>query len=201
VKILITGRKDKYWQAIGAAFAHQSGLAVSMIPAGSALVEALNASQFDAVLYTISRTNDIELLRWVIKINPLVAIIAIIPAKEARLHELLHEEGVTQIVEVAALGSTQVRSSVAPLLRRLGSGSGNEARQLISNDLHVIRSTLTGILGNAEMALKRAKAPASRKQLEEIPRGVAEIERIIRRLHRTLRMRPLETPGSRRSNQ
>jgi hypothetical protein len=194
VKVLITGRKDKLWRAIGAAFARQSGISISLVPAGSAAIGALR-SPLDAVVYTLSGIEDIELLRWVLKINPSVPLIAVIPSSQSRLRKQLEDEGASQVVEVSALGSTQIRSSLGPLLRKFGMGPGREARQEISDDLHAIRSALTAIQGNAEMVLKRTnKAAPSRKQLEEIPRGVSEIERLLRRVHRTIRSRPLTTP-------
>ena len=196
MKILITGKKDKLWKAVGEALSRQTGLSVSLIPASSQVIEALRSSPpLDAVLYTISHIDDIELLRWVLKINPSVPLIAVVPTRDARLRKEIQDEGAANVVEVTALGSTQIRSTLAPVLGKLRSASGTETRQQISDDLHAIRSALTGILGNAEMALKRtSKAAANRVQLEEIPRGVTEIEHILRRLHRTVRSRPLETP-------
>ena len=65
----------------------------------------------------------------------------------------------------------------------------------ISSDLHTIRSTLTAIQGYAELASKKpAVSSSSRKPQEEIVRGVREIERLLRRIERGLKIRGI-TPG------
>ncbi|MBI3934158.1 MAG: hypothetical protein HY316_05670 [Acidobacteria bacterium] len=192
VRLLITGKRDKLWKAVGAAFSRRPGVRALVMPVGSAIIETVRSAPLDAVLYTLSSKEEIELLRWIVQINPSIALIALVPAADAALRKQVLEEGVAQVVAVSSLDPVQIRKSiVGPQLRKLGltDASSNVLRQ-ISNDLHAIRSALTAILGSAEMALKHALPPAkTRKQIKEIPRGVMEIENILRRLDRRIKSR------------
>jgi hypothetical protein len=203
-KVLITGKRNRFWNSIGAACARQSGVRVEMVPIGSAVIETVRGSNVDAVLYTISSEEEIELLRWIAQINPSLPVIALIPAPDARLRNQILEEGGTHVVVVDAKDPSAICDKILKTeLKRLGAPEGTtEARRQISDDLHAIRSELTAILGSAELAMKRSVPPAkARQQIQEIPRGVMQIERILRHLHRFVRFssrHPSKPDGERR---
>ena len=196
VKIIITGKKDKLWKAAGTAFSGVSGVRATILPVGSQVIEAVRDPAVDAVVFTLSTEEEVELLRWIVKINPSLPLIALIPANSPKLRKLAWEEGATHVSEISA-DAAAIRK-LAPRLRKLGKGgSTSDARRQISDGLHAIRSALTVILGNAEMALKRTVEPASRrKRIQEIPQGVVEIEKILRRLHRVVKSEPLNLKRS-----
>jgi signal transduction histidine kinase len=194
VKIIITGKKDKLWKAAGVAFSGTSGIRATILPVGSQVIEAARDPSYDAVVFTLSTDEETELLRWVLQINPSLPLIALMPAMNPKLRKLAQEEGAAQVWEVSNPDPAAIRRLIAaPQLRKLGQATSiSEARRQISDGLHAIRSALTVIMGNAEMALKRTAQPAARrKRIQEIPRGVVEIERILRRLHRLVKSQPL----------
>ena len=190
-KVLITGKRNGFWKSIGAACARQPGLRAEMVPIGSAVIETVRGNNVDAVLYTISSEEEIELLRWIAQINPSLPVIALIPAPDARLRKQILEESGARVVVIDAKNPAAIYDKILKTeLKRLGAPEGTtEARKQISDDLHAIRSELTAILGSAELAMKRSVPPAkARQQIKEIPRGVMQIERILRRLHRSARL-------------
>jgi len=193
VKLLITGKRDKFWKAVGAAYSNQPRVRATVMPIGSAVIETVRSTPLDAVLYTLSSEEEIELLRWILPINPSLPLIALLPRADAKLRKQIMEEGAAQVLVVSSLDPGEIRKSiVGPALRKLGStATTSSVRRQISDDLHAIRSTLTVILGTAELALKRSlPAARTRKHIQEIPRGVQEIEKILRRLDRTMKSRP-----------
>ena len=194
MKIIVTGKKDKLWKAAGAAFADVAGIRPTILPVSSQLIEPLRSSSYEVVFFTLSSEEDCELLRWVVQINPSLPLVALVPAKSPALRKRAREEGAAEVWEVAAQPAEIRKLIHAPKLRKLGQpASVSDLRKQLSDGLHAIRSTLTSILGNAEMALKRRAQPAARRQqIEEIPHGVLEIERILRRLHRLVRSQPLD---------
>jgi len=200
LKLLITGKRNKLWRAVGAAFSRQRGVRANVIPIGTPVIETVRRSSLDAVLYTISGEEEIEPLRWILQINPALPVIALLPAADARLKQQLLDEGAARVVVISSYEPARIRKNiVGPVLKQLGlKGTSSEAGRQITNDLHSIRSVLTAILGSAELALKRSLPLAlTRKQIKEIPRGVMEIENILRRLDRTMQTRP---PAPKRSH-
>jgi hypothetical protein len=200
VKILITGKRDKLWKAAGAALSNLPGVRATLMPVGSMVIEPLRNQSLDAVLFTLSSEEELELLRWVLKISPEIPLIAMLPAKNPKLRKMVQEEGAAQVLEVTGSDPDQIRQVITvSRLRMLGpAGTPTGVSQQISDDLHAIRDALTAILGNAELALKLSAKPASsRKRLLEIPRGVTEIEKILRRLHRIVKSKPLAVTRSR----
>lgn len=200
LKLLITGKRNKLWRAVGAAFSRQRGLRADVIPMGAPAIETVRRSSLDAVLYTISDEEEIDLLRWILQINPALPVIALLPAANPGMRKQLLDEGAARVVVISSYEPARIRKNiVGPVLEQLGLRSTtSEAGKQISNDLHSIRSVLTAILGSAELALKRSLPSAvARKQIKEIPRGVMEIENILRRLDRTLQTR---RPGPKRNH-
>jgi hypothetical protein len=163
------------------------------MPVGSAVIDRVRGRTLDAVLYTISREEEIEPLRWILQINPALPVIALLSRKDDELRKLVLDEGVDQAV---ALSSRDPKAIQEKLLRsgllEMGSREvSSSVRRQISEDLHAIRSTLTAILGTAEMALKRSQPVThARKHIKEIPREVMEIEKVLRRIHRTIKTSP-----------
>jgi hypothetical protein len=193
IKLLITGKKDKLWKAVGAAYSGQAGVRVTVMPIGSAVIETVRGSSLDAVLYTISSDENLEPLRWVLQMNPSLTVIALLPREDGKLRKAVLEEGVEEALVVSSLEPRAIRASMlGSRLRELGSRRvSSNVRQQISEDLHAIRSTLTAILGTAEMALKRAQPVThARKHIKDIPKEAMEIEKILRRIHRTIKSNP-----------
>jgi len=193
MKLLITGKRDKFWKAVGAAYSKLPGVRATVMPIGSPVIATVRSTPLDAVLYTLSSEAEIELLRWILQINQSLPVIALVPAEDAKLRKQILDEGVEEVLVVPSFEPGEIRKSIlGPRLRALGSKKvSSDVRRQISDDLHAIRSTLTAILGTAEMALKRSQPAArTRRHLKEIPRGVMEIEKILRRIHRTIKSTP-----------
>jgi len=189
MKLLITGKRNKFWKAVGAAYSEQPGVRATVMPIGSPVIATVRSTPLDAVLYTLSSEEEIELLRWILPINPALPVIALLPVEDDKLRKEILEEGVEGVLVVSSFEPREIRESIlGPRLRDLGSRKvSSDVRQRISDDLHAIRSTLTAILGTAEMALKRSQpATRTRRHIKEIPREVMEIEKILRRIHRTI---------------
>jgi hypothetical protein len=193
MKLLITGKRDKFWKAVGAAYSKQPGVRATVMPIGSPVIATLRGTPLDAVLYTLSSEEEIELLRWILQINSSLPVIALIPAENSRLRKQILAEGVEEVLVVSSFEPREIRKSLlGSRWRSMGLKKvPSDVRQQISDDLHAIRSTLTAILGTAEMALKRSQPAArSRKHIKAIPEGVMEIEKILRRIHRTIKSTP-----------
>ena len=193
MRLLITGKRDKFWKAVGAAYSKQPGLRATVMPIGSPVIATVRSTPLDAVLYTLSSEEEIELLRWILQINPSLPLIALMPAADAKLKKQILEEGAAEVLVVSSLEPSEIRKNIlGPRLRDLGSKKvSSDVRRQISDDLHAIRSALTAILGTAEMALKRSQPVArTRKHIKEIPRGVMEIEKVLRRIHQKIKSNP-----------
>jgi len=89
-------------------------------------------------------------------------------------------------VEIPGMDASQIRRTLVASLKAFRSKVPHDAKQ-VTADLHAIRSALTAILGSAEIALKGSSRSDARKQLQQIFRGVAEIESILRRLDRAFK--------------
>jgi signal transduction histidine kinase len=189
LKILITGKRDRLWKAVAAAFAGGSGIRAVVLPVGSPVISAIQDPALDAILYTLSNEEDLDLLRWIIKLNPSLPLIALLPRLDAKTKKKFVDEGATQVLEIPETEPTQIRRNIVdPELRKLLSGEPSSRARHISGDLHAVRSALTAILGRAELAMKRTTPRNSRKkQLREIPSCVAEIDTVLRRLDRKLK--------------
>ena len=199
-QILITGKQGRFYQAVAEAMAQRSGFCIVALPAGSRLFEVVRTHPLEAVILPLQSKEEIEPARWILHQNRSLPLVAVLPRKDLQLREQLLQEGVWQVVEVPGLKASEIRRKLGQHLQNLHSkipGSSYSGRQ-IASDLHAIRSALTAILGNAEMALKNAsRSGPQKKHLMEIPRGVAEIEKILRRLDRALK--PLAPPTEART--
>ena len=199
MKLLITGKRDKFWKAVGAALSKQPGVRATIMPIGSPVIATVRSTPLDALLYTLASEEEIELLRWLLQINPSLPFIALLPKDDPKLRKLILDEGVDQVLVLRSLDPGEIRKNIlGPRLRKSSSlDTSSDVRQQISDDLHAIRSVLTAILGTAEMAMKRTlPAARTRKHIKEIPRGVLEIETILRRIHRTIKSQPPGRKGS-----
>ncbi|MBI4444024.1 MAG: hypothetical protein HY649_11715 [Acidobacteria bacterium] len=191
MKVLLSGKKGQLYDTMAKALAGLRGMRVEALPPGSQLLEAVQAPAAKALVFTLSSESEMEPLRWVIRQNHNLPLVAVLPRSHPRLRELLREEGVLQIVEMPGLTASQLQRKLRESLKAL-SAESLPTRPLahasqVARDLHAARSALTAILGNAELALPKCR-PSSpqQKQLQDIIRGVDEIERILRRLERAL---------------
>ena len=182
-------------RTIAAAFGQPAGFSAVVLPAGSRLFGAAGAPSLRAVLFTLSSSDEVEPIRWILQQNPSLPVVAVLPRKEPELRQELLTEGVWQVVEIPGMGASQIRRALVAPLKTFRSKAPHEGRQ-VTADLHAIRSALTAILGNAEMALQSASRSNTRKQLQQIFRGVAEIEGILRRLDRALQAGPSLSTGT-----
>lgn len=191
--ILLSGKKGKLYESVAKALSGAQGLRLEAVPAGSQLLEATQGSLAEALVFTLSSEKEIEPLRWVMQRNPSLPLVAVLPRPHPRLLELLREESVGQIVSVRGLTAAQLRRKLRESLKALWVGTASEGHPnaQCAHDLHQVRSALTAIQGNAELALQHCLPSRPwKKQLEEILRGVEEIEKILRRLERALGSAP-----------
>jgi len=190
MKILLTGRKGKLYETVARAFSSARRGQVEAIPVGSRLLEIAQSPSWECLVFSLHSEQDMEPLRWVLQQNRALPVVAVLSRRNSRLRDLLLEEGISRIVDVQGLTPAQIRrklrQDLAALAKTpLGRPSPNPRW---ARELHAARSALTAILGNAEMALhKVAPSRPQRKPLEEIMRGVAEMERILRRLESGLK--------------
>ena len=194
MNVLLSGKKGKLCDTVAEALAGLRGVRLETLPHGSQLLEAVQAPSAKALVFTLSSESEIEPLRWVIQQNRNLALLAVLPRSHPRLRELLQEEGVMQIVEIPGLTASQIKSKLRESLKALSAGSlptrpsAHAAHAThLARDRPTARSALTAILGNAELALQKCRPSSPQhKQLQDILRGVDEIERILRRLERAL---------------
>ncbi|MBI3896526.1 MAG: response regulator [Acidobacteria bacterium] len=160
------------------------------MPVGAPVLEAVQSPTFHALIFVLIRVDEADSVRWIRQRNPALPMIVVLARENARLREELLEEGVAAIVSVQGLTLAQIRRKLSEALPALGRQQNplHPSNQQLSDDLHTIRSTLTAVQGNAELALQdSAPTKTTRKQLQEVLRGVAETERILRRLERILK--------------
>ena len=124
--------------------------------------------------------------------NPALLVVAVIPGGSPKLQKELRGEGVSQIIEVGDAPAQELRRLLRERLKELLAKPRAllQSELPITTDLHTIRSTLTAIQGHAELALEKVPpTKPHRKPLEEIVRGVREVEGLLRRVERKLRPR------------
>jgi signal transduction histidine kinase len=185
VKILVTGKQGKLLKTVAGALGRLAGFSAVVLPVGSRLLDAAGAPSLRAVLFALSSSDEVEPIRWILQQSPLLPVVAVLPRKEPKLRKQLLADGVWQVVEIPGMDASQIRRTLVAPLKAFRSKVPHDARQ-ITADLHAIRSALTAILGSAEMALKNSSRSNARKQLQQVFRGVAEIENILRRIERAL---------------
>ena len=196
MKVLISGRKGKLQNAVVKALSGQGGIEVRPFRMGLPLLEVVRSDSFDALILALEEDADLELVRWVLRENPTAPLLAVVPRGNSKLCEELADEGVSEILEGHdPPGEFQKRLRASLEKLRASPAASDRPGRRISSDLHTIRSTLTAIQGYAELASKKpAVSSSSRKPQEEIVRGVREIERLLRRIERGLKIRGI-TPG------
>ena len=186
MNILITGKQGKLLKTVAGAFGRLAGFSAVVLPVGSRLLDAATVPSLRAVLFTLSSSDEVEPIHWILQQNPWLPVVAVLPRKDAHLRKQLLAEGVWQVVEIDDMDAAQMRRTLVATLKTFRSKAPHDV-QRITTDLHAIRSALTAILGSAEMALKSSSRASTRKQLQQVFRGVAEIETILRRLERALK--------------
>ena len=186
MKILVTGRKGKLAAAVAGALRSGSGTEVVAVPVGSQLLEMARAVK--SLVFALGTEAELEPLRWVLQQNRSLAVVAVLWRRDANLEMQLREEGVAEWICAQGLTAAQLRQELAKALAKTRAGRAGQPRagRQAAAEFHAIRSHLTAILGNAELALKNARSLGQKHQLQEIARGVAAIERTLRRLERAL---------------
>ena len=158
------------------------------VPVGSQLLEMARARAVKSLVFALRTEEELEPLRWVLQQNRSLAVVAVLWRRDANLEMQLREEGVAEWICAQGLTAAQLRQELAKALAKARAGRAGRppAGRQAAAEFHAIRSHLTAILGNAELALKSARALGQKHQLQEIVRGVAAIERTLRRLERAL---------------
>ena len=191
MKILLSGKKGKFLQKIAGAFPPRGHLQATVMPVSAQVLEAVRSAAFDAVVFVLANEDETELVRWLRTGNPSVPIVAILPRENAKVRQELWMESVSSIVSIRGLTLVQIRRKLGETLRALGKkqDSSHASSQRCISDLHTLRSALTAIQGNAELALQDSSpSESARKQMRDVVRGVTETERILRRLERNLKL-------------
>lgn len=189
MKILLTGKKGKLLQKIAGAFPPRSHIQATVMPVSAEVLETARTAAFDAVVCVLANEEETELVRWLRERNPSLPIVVILSRENAKARKELWMESVSSIVNIQGLTLSQVRRKLAESLRALNKKqeAPDSLRERCISDFHTIRSTLTAIQGNAELALQdSAPSKSARKQLQEVIHGVSETERLMRRLERKL---------------
>ena len=191
MKILLSGKKGKFLQKIAGAFPPRGNLQATVMPVSAQVLEAVRSAAFDAVVFVLVNEEETELVRWLRTGNPSLPFVAILPRENAKVRQELWMESVSSIVSIQGLTRAQIRRKLGETLRALGKkqDSSHASSQRCISDLHTLRSALTAIQGNAELALQDSSpSESARKQMRDVVRGVTETERIIRRLERKLNL-------------
>ena len=198
MKIIISGKKGKLHDAVRRALPAGRDFRVSTVPVGSKLLEMARSTSFDALLFTLNSKEEIQPLRWIRPQNQSLPILAVLGKEDSKLREQLWEEGVSQVVETGGLSTTQIHRKLrenlsAACLKPEGFGRSNVQ---LRTHLHDIRSVLTAILGNAELAGRKFVLPHKiEAELQDIIEGVNQVEGILRRIERRLKEPGIESVG------
>lgn len=204
VKILISGKKGKFYDAVLRAVPGRRGkpgqerpFRAEAVPPGPKLLEMAQSGSYAALIFVLESEPDSEPVRWLIQSNPDLPLIAVLPEGNAKLRKELQREGVSQIIEVGNLSEPAIRRIIRERLAALPSKPPAlpDVGAAITTDLHSIRSALTVIQGLAELALTKAQGPGShQKSLEGIVKEVTEVEGLLRRIERKVKPRRPSPP-------
>jgi len=191
VKLLISGRKGKLYNAAAEAFSAREGYSTDMVPAGPQLLEMARFGSYAAVLYVLGNERDLEPVRWLLQDNPALRLVAVIQGGNPKLRKELQAEGVSQVIEVGDVSAAAIRRRVHEQVEAfLGKPTETLTDDIhITTDLHGIRSALTAIQAFAEQALTKVRGPDSKKRLQGIVREVTEVEGRLRRIERKVNPR------------
>jgi len=191
VKLLISGTKGKLLSRVTAALAGRSGFVAESVPPGPLLLEMAGSGSYAGVIFVLAAEPEFEPVRWVIESNPSLPFVAVLPSATVKLRKELEAEGVAEVISAGTLSPAELRRTLRERLAALASSQRGDAGSAITTDLHSIRSALTAIQGQAELALTRLRGSASRREpLREIVREVTEVETLLRRIERKVRPRP-----------
>ena len=197
VKILVSGKKGKLYNAVVRAVASRRGTALEAIPPGASLFEKAQSGSYAAVVFVLETEPDWEPVRWLLQRNPALPLVAVLPKASPKQRKELQGEGVAEIMEVGDLSAGEVRRKLHGTLERLQTKPHalSDSDLSITTDLHTVRSALTAVQGYAELVLEKVPSPnPRRKPLEAIVQGVAEVETTLRRIERRLKTRGQSRP-------
>jgi signal transduction histidine kinase len=184
-RILISGKAGKLQDAIVGALGGRSGFAPEAVPPGPRLLELAQSGSCAGAIFVLGRKHDLEPIRWLIEGNSSLPLIAVLSNGSAQLRRELQAEGVSEVFVARGLSGLELRRRLLQQLRAAASAPMADAA--ITTDLHGIRSSLTAIQGQAELALTEARRSSSRRQpLQEIVREVGVVERLLRRIERKI---------------
>ena len=196
-KILISGKKGKLQDAIIGALGKRRGFLAEPLPPGPGLLELARSGACTGVIFVLESEHDLEAIRWLIESNPALPLIAVLAGGSAKLRKELQAEGVSDVIAAEGFSAAELRRRVRQLLAAAARipKTTRDADAAITTDLHSIRSALTVIQGQAELALAKARGPSPRREpLREIVREVTEVEGLLRRIERKVRSRSPLSP-------
>ncbi len=199
VKILITGSKGKLRDVVLQALSPGSDSRVAAVPADSQLLEMTRSNSFDALIFTLNSKKEMKPLQWIHHQNRSLPLLAVLGKKNPKLREQLWDEGVAQVMEIQGLSAAQIRRELREklLAARLGLVEIGRFHTKLLENFHDVRSVLTAILGNAELAARKFALPHKiDAELQEIIEGVNQVEGILRRIERHMRAPGASSPGS-----
>ena len=204
VKILISGKKGKFYDAVLRAVPGRRGkpgqerpFRAEAVPPGPRLLELAKSGSYAALVFVLESEPDSEPVRWLMESNPVLPLIAVLPEGNARLRKELQREGVSQVIEVGNRSESAIRRIIREQLAALPSKPQvlPDVGAAITTDLHSIRSALTVIQGLAELALTKVRGPDSRrKPLEAIVQEVMKVEGLLRRIERKVKPDDASSP-------
>ena len=187
-KILISGKAGKLQDAVIGALGGRSGFVAEPVPPGPRLLELARAGSCAGAIFVLGSEHDLESIRWLIESNSSLPLIAILTGGSEKFRKELQAEGVSEVIAAKGLSAPELRRRLQARLAAAASVPATDAA--ITNDLHSIRSALTAIQGQAELALAEVRGSSPRrKPLEEIVREVAEVEGLLRRIERKIKPR------------
>ena len=192
-RILISGKAGKLQDAIVGALGGQGGFAPEAVPPGPRLLELAQSGSCAGAIFVLGGERDLESIRWLIESNSSLPLIAVLANGSAQLRRELQAEGVSEAFVARGLSGSELRRRLQQSLRAADSAPNEDAA--ITTHLHGIRSSLTAIQGQAELAFAGARRSSSRwEPLQEIVREVAVVEGLLRRIERTITARRARPP-------
>ncbi len=190
VKILITGSKGKLRDVVMHALSRGSDFRVETVPVGSELLEMARSNSFDALIFTLNSKKEIKPLQWIHHQNRSLPLLAVLGRTNPGLREQLWDEGVAQVVDIQGLSAAQICRELREklLAARLGLVEIGRFQTKLLENFHHVRSVLTAILGNAELAARKFSLPHKiDAELQEIIQGVNQVEGILRCVERSMK--------------
>jgi signal transduction histidine kinase len=187
-RILISGKAGKLQDAVIGSLGGRSGFVAELVSPGPQLLELAQSGSCAGAIFVLGSEQDLESIRWLIESNSSLPVIAVLTEGSAKFRKELQAEGVSEVIVTRGLSAAELRRL---LQQRLAAAALiPQAAAAITTDLHSIRSSLTAIQGQAELALAEARRSSPRrKPLEEIVREVTQVEGLLRRIERKVKPR------------